>query len=284
MRSSLSVSSSGNRVPASQRSMVRNNWSASAGNSRMPDCASQRWSDASMNLKASLPRPSSRWFSRMRRWAAWMNCVQLLEALVALTCWSRSCSLIPLEKNRGNTSKMICVYRWMKVIARTQTCRFSVCLVATLSIQKWHWDIWRDVMQRWLFFLHFLSLASHIDKLLSHLDHLFLYFPLILIVWEPDFLWLHVSYKNRRVRRKISVNISFPMFSCFNLQSKTKLIPPPSRATRLFCDVYNPQSKTYCKRLQVLCPEHSRDPKVSGNTLYTAPPNIHNFKVQPERG
>lgn len=35
-----------------------------------------------------------------------------------------------------------------------------------------------------------------------------------------------------------------------------------TRATRLFCDVYNPQSKTYCKRLQVLCPEHSRDPKV----------------------
>lgn len=26
--------------------------------------------------------------------------------------------------------------------------------------------------------------------------------------------------------------------------------------------MYNPQSKTYCKRLQVLCPEHSRDPKV----------------------
>ncbi|XP_061544937.1 CXXC-type zinc finger protein 1b isoform X2 [Phycodurus eques] len=33
-------------------------------------------------------------------------------------------------------------------------------------------------------------------------------------------------------------------------------------ATRLFCDVYNPQSRTYCKRLQVLCPEHSRDPKI----------------------
>lgn len=38
--------------------------------------------------------------------------------------------------------------------------------------------------------------------------------------------------------------------------------PLSFRATRLFCDVYNPQSKTYCKRLQVLCPEHSRDPKV----------------------
>lgn len=39
------------------------------------------------------------------------------------------------------------------------------------------------------------------------------------------------------------------------------------RATRLFCDVYNPQSKTYCKRLQVLCPEHSRDPKVEDGEL-----------------
>ncbi|KAF1390991.1 hypothetical protein PFLUV_G00063890 [Perca fluviatilis] len=38
-------------------------------------------------------------------------------------------------------------------------------------------------------------------------------------------------------------------------------------ATRLFCDVYNPQSKTYCKRLQVLCPEHSRDPKVTVVTV-----------------
>ncbi|XP_032474788.1 CXXC-type zinc finger protein 1-like [Phocoena sinus] len=33
-------------------------------------------------------------------------------------------------------------------------------------------------------------------------------------------------------------------------------------ATRLFCDVYDPWSKSYCKRLQVLCPEHSKDPKV----------------------
>lgn len=46
------------------------------------------------------------------------------------------------------------------------------------------------------------------------------------------------------------------------------------RATRLFCDVYNPQSKTYCKRLQVLCPEHSRDPKVrfSLSSSHFAPP------------
>lgn len=43
---------------------------------------------------------------------------------------------------------------------------------------------------------------------------------------------------------------------------KATLLSTSTRATRLFCDVYNPQSKTYCKRLQVLCPEHSRDPKV----------------------
>lgn len=43
---------------------------------------------------------------------------------------------------------------------------------------------------------------------------------------------------------------------------KATLLLTSTRATRLFCDVYNPQSKTYCKRLQVLCPEHSRDPKV----------------------
>ena len=29
----------------------------------------------------------------------------------------------------------------------------------------------------------------------------------------------------------------------------------------MFCDYYNPKEDTYCKRLQVLCPEHNPDPK-----------------------
>ena len=29
----------------------------------------------------------------------------------------------------------------------------------------------------------------------------------------------------------------------------------------MFCDYYNPKEETYCKRLQVLCPEHNPDPK-----------------------
>jgi COMPASS component SPP1 len=30
---------------------------------------------------------------------------------------------------------------------------------------------------------------------------------------------------------------------------------------RMFCDFYNPKEDTYCKRLQVLCPEHNPDPR-----------------------
>ena len=29
----------------------------------------------------------------------------------------------------------------------------------------------------------------------------------------------------------------------------------------MFCDYFNPKDQTYCKRLQVLCPEHNPDPK-----------------------
>lgn len=31
----------------------------------------------------------------------------------------------------------------------------------------------------------------------------------------------------------------------------------------MFCDYYNTQQKVYCKRLKVLCPEHTKEPKVS---------------------
>lgn len=95
--------------------------------------------------------------------------------------------------------------------------------------------------------------------------------------------WSHVSLANStRVRhrlvpctRHVSRGKTWPPvcllqsvclshFTCLMLQSDTCLclVSRSVRATRLFCDVYNPQSKTYCKRLQVLCPEHSRDPKV----------------------
>ncbi|XP_016073867.1 PREDICTED: CXXC-type zinc finger protein 1-like [Miniopterus natalensis] len=46
-------------------------------------------------------------------------------------------------------------------------------------------------------------------------------------------------------------------------------------ATRLFCDAYDPKSKRYCKRLQVLCPEHSKDPKVTDDEVCGCP-LVHN--------
>ncbi|CAB4019848.1 CXXC-type zinc finger 1-like [Paramuricea clavata] len=39
----------------------------------------------------------------------------------------------------------------------------------------------------------------------------------------------------------------------------------------LFCDFYNSQQKTYCKRLRVLCPEHTKEPKVSPHEVCGCP-------------
>ncbi|XP_064633225.1 CXXC-type zinc finger protein 1-like isoform X2 [Lineus longissimus] len=39
----------------------------------------------------------------------------------------------------------------------------------------------------------------------------------------------------------------------------------------MFCDYYNASQKTYCKRLKVLCPEHSKEPKVSQDEVCGCP-------------
>ncbi|XP_049560456.1 CXXC-type zinc finger protein 1-like [Orcinus orca] len=52
----------------------------------------------------------------------------------------------------------------------------------------------------------------------------------------------------------------------------TSMYPTRIEGTaRLFCDVYDPRSKSYCKRLQVLCPEHSKDPKVPDEEVCGCP-------------
>lgn len=45
----------------------------------------------------------------------------------------------------------------------------------------------------------------------------------------------------------------------------------PVDGDSMFCDVYNHQQKTYCKRLKVLCPEHTREPKVSHDEVCGCP-------------
>lgn len=46
----------------------------------------------------------------------------------------------------------------------------------------------------------------------------------------------------------------------------------------MFCDFYNPASKTYCKRLRVLCPEHCKDPKISETDVCGCPLVANVFK------
>ncbi|XP_071960277.1 CXXC-type zinc finger protein 1-like isoform X2 [Antedon mediterranea] len=62
---------------------------------------------------------------------------------------------------------------------------------------------------------------------------------------------------------------------CFSkLESQTSYgsaYPTRIAGESMFCDYFNPQQSTYCKRLKVLCPEHTKDPKVSDNEVCGCP-------------
>lgn len=46
---------------------------------------------------------------------------------------------------------------------------------------------------------------------------------------------------------------------------------------RLFCDVENEQQKTFCKRLKVLCPEHTKEPKITETEVCGCPLDCRNI-------
>ncbi|XP_013792007.1 CXXC-type zinc finger protein 1-like isoform X2 [Limulus polyphemus] len=50
----------------------------------------------------------------------------------------------------------------------------------------------------------------------------------------------------------------------------------------MFCDYYNPQQRTYCKRLRILCPEHSKDPKVADDEVCGCPLLVNVFEKSGE--
>ncbi|GAB6021469.1 CXXC-type zinc finger protein 1 [Chamberlinius hualienensis] len=50
----------------------------------------------------------------------------------------------------------------------------------------------------------------------------------------------------------------------------------------VFCDAYNPQQGTYCKRLKVLCPEHIKEPKISDDEVCGCPLVTDVFKTTGE--
>ncbi|GAU88772.1 hypothetical protein RvY_01408 [Ramazzottius varieornatus] len=66
---------------------------------------------------------------------------------------------------------------------------------------------------------------------------------------------------------------------CFNrVENQTSygsLHPAPNS---IFCDVFNPKNKTYCKRLKVICPEHYKDAfEDTGVCGFPLPDNKHSF-------
>lgn len=50
----------------------------------------------------------------------------------------------------------------------------------------------------------------------------------------------------------------------------------------MFCDYYNNNNKTYCKRLRVLCPEHSKDPKINDSDVCGCPLVANVFQLTGE--
>ena len=48
--------------------------------------------------------------------------------------------------------------------------------------------------------------------------------------------------------------------------------------TDIFCDKYDPVQNTYCKRLRVLCPEHTREAKVTITSVCECPKVVFRFK------
>ncbi|KAK6177019.1 hypothetical protein SNE40_015210 [Patella caerulea] len=46
----------------------------------------------------------------------------------------------------------------------------------------------------------------------------------------------------------------------------------------MFCDFWNPQQKFYCKRLKVLCPEHTKEPKIGQDEVCGCPLVVNVFE------
>ena len=53
------------------------------------------------------------------------------------------------------------------------------------------------------------------------------------------------------------------LFSVINIDVLSPCLSHhPHDSTNIFCDKYDAVQKTYCKRLRVLCPYHTKEPKV----------------------
>lgn len=76
------------------------------------------------------------------------------------------------------------------------------------------------------------------------------------------------------------------MEKCFNKfeaqSSFGSIFQTKIEGSNMFCDFFNSINQTYCKRLRVLCPEHSKDPKVNDDEVCGCPLVTNVFDVTKE--
>ena len=90
---------------------------------------------------------------------------------------------------------------------------------------------------------------------------------------ETVISWLVVRYADHSaneaifnrvtVKNKLIISLNFTCLQYESQSSFGSIYKTRIEGNNMFCDYYNPSSRTYCKRLRVLCPEHSKDPKAS---------------------
>lgn len=73
--------------------------------------------------------------------------------------------------------------------------------------------------------------------------------------------------------QEVSVKMALKhMERCFNkVESQASFGSNRSTNNTLFCETYNPSNKTYCKRLRVICPEHTKEPRIPDDELCGCP-------------
>ncbi|XP_033647537.1 CXXC-type zinc finger protein 1-like isoform X2 [Asterias rubens] len=70
----------------------------------------------------------------------------------------------------------------------------------------------------------------------------------------------------RALRHMSKCYTKYESQTSFGSAFKTKIV-----GESMFCDFFNSQQNTYCKRLKVLCPEHTKEPKVSADEVCGCP-------------
>ncbi|KAI5632431.1 CXXC zinc finger domain-containing protein [Phthorimaea operculella] len=76
----------------------------------------------------------------------------------------------------------------------------------------------------------------------------------------------HEIHSRTAVKHMEKCFIKYEAQASFGSRHRTRI-----EGQSMFCDFFNPNNGTYCKRLRVMCPEHFKDPKVSDTDVCGCP-------------